>query len=124
MKTEVTFNSWRSIEKDFRPPALDSTFSCGFLMVKLAPAYYRKLNLALVGTERYCELPAWRKDFKIAWEKKRNKNLSHFPLLTVMKNTAPSSSMGLHLSTIHRQPFLHLQTPCPSCSSSSPSFLP
>ena len=38
-------------------------------MVKLAPTYYRKLDLALVDIGRYRELPAWRKDFKHAWRK-------------------------------------------------------
>jgi hypothetical protein len=38
-------------------------------MVKLAPTYYRKLDLALVDIGRYRELPAWRKDFKHAWVK-------------------------------------------------------
>jgi hypothetical protein len=38
-------------------------------MVKLAPTYYRKLDLALVDIGRYRELPAWRKDFKAAWAK-------------------------------------------------------
>ena len=38
-------------------------------MVKLAPTYYRKLDLAFVDIGRYRELPAWRKDFKAAWKK-------------------------------------------------------
>jgi hypothetical protein len=38
-------------------------------MVKLAPTYYRKLDLAFVDIGQYRELPAWRKDFKAAWKK-------------------------------------------------------
>ena len=39
------------------------------LVVKLAPLYYRKLNLLLTETGRYRELPSWRKGFKRAWKK-------------------------------------------------------
>jgi hypothetical protein len=52
-------------------------------MVKLAPTYYRKLDLAFIDIGRYHELPVWRKDFKAAW-KKRRKQLLCFPLT---KNT-------------------------------------
>ena len=38
-------------------------------MVKLAPTYYRKLDLAFIDIGRYHELPVWRKDFKAAWKK-------------------------------------------------------
>lgn len=39
------------------------------LMVKLAPTYYRKLDLVFVDIGWFRELPAWRKDFKAAWKK-------------------------------------------------------
>jgi hypothetical protein len=79
--TEVIFNSWRRIKKDFlhhfHSPRLD--LLVWILMVKLAPAYYRKLDLALVDIGRYCELPAWQKDFKHAWIK-ANKSPITLPL--------------------------------------------
>ena len=34
------------------------------LITKLAPTYYRKLELLLMDTGRYQELPSWRKQFK------------------------------------------------------------
>jgi hypothetical protein len=39
------------------------------LIVKLAPSYYRKLDQMVDDTDRYRELPSWRKAFKRAWKK-------------------------------------------------------
>lgn len=39
------------------------------LITKLAPTYYRKLEVMLNDTGRFRELPKWRKDFKIHWQK-------------------------------------------------------
>jgi len=39
------------------------------LIVKLAPTYYRKLDLMLNNVGRYRELPSWRKQFKRDWKK-------------------------------------------------------
>ena len=38
------------------------------LMTKLAPTYYRKLDLMLNDIGRFRELPTWRKDFKRDWK--------------------------------------------------------
>ena len=47
--------------------------------MKLAPTYYQKLDLALVDIGRYRELPAWRKDIKVAWRKAKETPIT-FPL--------------------------------------------
>jgi hypothetical protein len=39
------------------------------LITKLAPTYYRKLEVMLNNIGRFRELPKWRKDFKAAWKK-------------------------------------------------------
>jgi len=39
------------------------------LIVKLAPTYYRKLDVMLHNIGRYRELPSWRKQFKREWKK-------------------------------------------------------
>ena len=39
------------------------------LVTKLAPRYYRKLDLLLRETGRYRELSSWRKEFKKVWRK-------------------------------------------------------
>ena len=39
------------------------------LVTKLAPTYYRKLDLFLTEQARYRELSSWRKGFKRAWRK-------------------------------------------------------
>lgn len=63
--------SWRRIKKDilhhFNLPRLDLLVWA--LVRKLASTYYRKLDVMLVDTGRYRELPAWRKDFKKEWKR-------------------------------------------------------
>ena len=39
------------------------------LVTKLAPTYYRKLEVMLNDIGRFCELAKWRKDFKFDWMK-------------------------------------------------------
>ena len=39
------------------------------LVTKLAPTYYRKLDVVLNDIGRFCELPQWRKNFKSEWIK-------------------------------------------------------
>ncbi|KAH9023028.1 hypothetical protein EDB83DRAFT_2320208 [Lactarius deliciosus] len=39
------------------------------LVTKLAPMYYRKLDIMLNDIGRYRELPRWRRDFKFEWNK-------------------------------------------------------
>ena len=39
------------------------------LITKLAPTYYRKLEVMLNDMGRFRELPKWRKDFKFEWQK-------------------------------------------------------
>ena len=62
--------SWRHIEHDFlhhyNRPRLD--LLVWILVKKLAPLYYRKLDIMLVSTGCYRELPSWRKVFKRAWK--------------------------------------------------------
>jgi hypothetical protein len=63
--------SWRRIKRNFlhhyNRPRLD--LLVWILVKKLAPVYYRKLDVMLVSTGRYRELPSWRKAFKRAWKK-------------------------------------------------------
>jgi hypothetical protein len=59
-------------------------------MVKLAPTYYRKLDLALVDIGRYRELPAWRKDFKAAWAKAKKTPTVQFHSIRQSRVTHPS----------------------------------
>jgi hypothetical protein len=64
-------DSWRRIKRDFlhhyNRPRLD--LLVWILVKKLAPIYDRKLDVMLVGTGRYRELPSWRKTFKRVWKK-------------------------------------------------------
>jgi hypothetical protein len=66
--------SWRRIKRDFlhhfHKPRLD--LLVWILITKLAPNYYRKLDLLLNDTGRYRELPSWRKSFKREWKKLAN----------------------------------------------------
>ena len=39
------------------------------MVTKLAPRYYRKLDVMLNDTSRFRELPKWREEFKAAWKK-------------------------------------------------------
>jgi len=39
------------------------------LITKLAPTYYRKLEVMLNETGCFHELPKWRRDFKAEWKK-------------------------------------------------------
>ena len=63
--------SWRRIKEDylhhFSLPRLD--LLAWVLITKLAPTYYRKLDIMLQDIGRFRELPKWRKDFKAAWKK-------------------------------------------------------
>lgn len=63
--------SWRRIKRDFlhhfHRPRLD--LLVWVLVVKLAPAYYRRLENLLTNVGRYRELASWRKEFKKEWKK-------------------------------------------------------
>src|SRR6266702_6290817 len=65
------FRSWRRVKEDylhhFSFPRLD--LLAWVLITKLAPTYYRKLEVMLNEIGRFCELPKWRKDFKVEWKK-------------------------------------------------------
>jgi len=65
------FRSWRCVKEDylhhFSLPRLD--LLAWVLITKLAPTYYRKLEVMLNEIGRFCELPKWRKDFKVEWKK-------------------------------------------------------
>ncbi|KIM74969.1 hypothetical protein PILCRDRAFT_79546, partial [Piloderma croceum F 1598] len=65
---------WRRIKRDFlhhfHKPRLD--LLVWILITKLAPNYYRKLDLLLNDTGHYRELPSWRKSFKREWKKSAN----------------------------------------------------
>lgn len=72
MKCQLTlYCSWRRIKKDFlhhfHKPRLD--LLVWILVVKLAPTYYRKLDLIINSTGRFRELHCWRKQFKREWKK-------------------------------------------------------
>lgn len=63
--------SWRRIKRDllhhFHKPRLD--LLVWIIVTKLAPTYYRKLDVMMESQARYRELPSWRKEFKRAWKK-------------------------------------------------------
>src|SRR6266702_5773630 len=63
--------SWRCVKEDylhhFSLPRLD--LLAWVLITKLAPTYYRKLEVMLNEIGRFREHPKWRKDFKAAWKK-------------------------------------------------------
>lgn len=46
------------------------------LVTKLAPTYYRKLDLAMTDIGRFRELPAWRKSFKKEWKRALKTSIS------------------------------------------------
>ena len=62
-------HSWRRVKEDFLHhfslPRLD--LLAWVLVTKLAPTYYRKLEVMLNDIGRFRELPKWRKDFKADW---------------------------------------------------------
>ncbi|KAH9018093.1 hypothetical protein EDB84DRAFT_1276340 [Lactarius hengduanensis] len=63
--------SWRRVKEDylnhFSLPRLD--LLAWVLLTKLAPTYYRKIEVVFNDIGRFRELPRWRKDFKAAWKK-------------------------------------------------------
>ena len=69
----LTSRSWRRVKEDylhhFSLPRLD--LLVWVLITKLAPTYYRKLDVMLSDIGRFCELPKWRRDFKSEWNKAR-----------------------------------------------------
>ncbi|KAF7793917.1 hypothetical protein EIP86_005039 [Pleurotus ostreatoroseus] len=72
LKTTMLLEShWRRIKHDFlhhfRLPRLD--LLVWIIVRKLAPTYYRKLNVRLGDTGRYPELADWRKAFKSEWKR-------------------------------------------------------
>ncbi|KAJ7661459.1 hypothetical protein DFH06DRAFT_1268903 [Mycena polygramma] len=74
LKTTMMVEShWRRIKRDFlhhfHKPRLD--LLVWILVTKLAPRYYRRLDIMLGDTGRYRELPSWRKDFKAEWKRCR-----------------------------------------------------
>lgn len=46
------------------------------LVVKLAPRYYRRLEIMMSDIGRYRDLPSWRKDFKCEWRRCREAHIS------------------------------------------------
>ncbi|KAF7349473.1 SWIM-type domain-containing protein [Mycena sanguinolenta] len=75
LKTTMMVEShWRRIKRDFlhhfHKPRLD--LLVWILVTKLAPRYYRRLELMMVDTGRHRELPSWRKDFKSEWKRCRH----------------------------------------------------
>ncbi|KAH9023946.1 hypothetical protein EDB85DRAFT_2075228 [Lactarius pseudohatsudake] len=62
---------WWRVKEDylnhFSLPRLD--LLAWVLLTKLAPTYYRKIEVVFNGIGRFRELPRWRKDFKAAWKK-------------------------------------------------------
>ena len=69
--SDSQFYSWRRIKHDFlhhfHMPRCD--LLVWILITKLAPTYYRKLDLLLKESARYRELSSWRKGFKKTWRK-------------------------------------------------------
>ncbi|KAG1812276.1 hypothetical protein EV424DRAFT_106803 [Suillus variegatus] len=60
---------WRHIKVDylthFSKPRVDLLI--WILVIKLAPTYYKKINLLLNDSGRFRELSSWRKEFKQDW---------------------------------------------------------
>jgi hypothetical protein len=46
------------------------------LITKLVLTYYRKLEVMLNDMGRFCELPKWRRDFKVEWKKAMRKPIT------------------------------------------------
>ncbi|KAK7439562.1 hypothetical protein VKT23_017491 [Stygiomarasmius scandens] len=72
LKTTMIMEShWRRIKEDFlhhfHKPRLD--LLVWILVVKLAPSYYRRLDLLLHPVGRYRDLCSWRKGFKREWKR-------------------------------------------------------
>ncbi|KAK7456463.1 hypothetical protein VKT23_010712 [Stygiomarasmius scandens] len=72
LKTTMIMEShWRRIKEDFlhhfHKPRLD--LLVWILVVKLAPSYYRRLDLLLHPVGRYRDLCSWRKAFKREWRR-------------------------------------------------------
>ncbi|KAJ7170411.1 hypothetical protein C8R43DRAFT_875882, partial [Mycena crocata] len=72
LKTTMMVEShWRCIKKDFlhhfHKPRID--LLVWILVVKLAPRYYRRLEIMMGDIGRYRDLPSWRKDFKCEWRR-------------------------------------------------------
>ncbi|EEB88766.1 hypothetical protein MPER_13221 [Moniliophthora perniciosa FA553] len=72
LKTTMILEShWRRIKHDFlhhfHMPRLD--LLAWVLITKLAPMYYRKLDLILHPIGRFRDGPSWRKQFKREWKK-------------------------------------------------------
>ncbi|KAJ3782228.1 hypothetical protein GGU10DRAFT_275997, partial [Lentinula aff. detonsa] len=69
--TMICESHWRRIKHDFlhhfHKPRLD--LLVWILVTKLAPTYYRKLDIMKKDTGRYRELPSWRKAFKKEWKR-------------------------------------------------------
>ncbi|KAJ6470299.1 hypothetical protein DFH09DRAFT_954863 [Mycena vulgaris] len=70
LKTTMMVEShWRRIKKDFlhhfHKPRLD--LLVWILVTKLAPNYYRRLDIMLNATGRFRDQPSWRKAFKAQW---------------------------------------------------------
>ncbi|KAJ7479127.1 hypothetical protein FB451DRAFT_1450936 [Mycena latifolia] len=92
LKTTMMVEShWRRIKRDFlhhfHMPCLD--LLVWILVKKLAPTYYRKLDHYLVDTGRYRELPSWRKDFKLLWNKALKTPITTDPDRLYKYNTQP-----------------------------------
>ncbi|KAG6867397.1 hypothetical protein C0993_003278 [Termitomyces sp. T159_Od127] len=65
--TMILESHWRRIKKDFAHHfhLLRVDLLMWILVIKLAPTYYRKLDLVFDSTGQYRELPTWRKSFKL-----------------------------------------------------------
>ncbi|KAJ7782228.1 hypothetical protein DFH07DRAFT_764395 [Mycena maculata] len=65
----VGIRCWGRIKKDFlhhfNKPRLD--LLVWILVTKLAPNYYRRLDIMLNATSRFWGQPSWRKAFKAQW---------------------------------------------------------
>ncbi|KAF9497385.1 hypothetical protein BDN71DRAFT_1481789 [Pleurotus eryngii] len=71
LKTAMILEShWQQIKKDFLHHfyKLRVDLLVWILVTKMAPAYYRKLNLATREIGRFHKLPSWRKVFKRDWK--------------------------------------------------------
>ncbi|KAJ6580083.1 hypothetical protein DFH09DRAFT_1246058 [Mycena vulgaris] len=72
LKTTMMVEShWRRIKRDFlhhfHKPRLD--LLVWILVVKLAPRYYRRLDIMMTKKGCHRDLPSWRKDFKSEWRR-------------------------------------------------------
>ena len=112
--------SWRCMKGDylhhFSVPHVD--LPAWVLITKLALMYYWKLEVMLNGIGCFCELPKWRRDFKLEWKKAMRKlitmplNERYWPDSNWFVCTCPEFVVSQFLICKHLVQLFHLVNPC------------